>query len=137
MDANDTLQQVVRGHIDTPIQETGGDEKKSGTIVIHEFSDQLKDHGLVLGDDGYIRWEAQNPDHPRNWKLWRKVYDTGVILFLEFITSVMAYPALTKPNHEHRLTNPFPNRTAIGTAGVCSSLYVDKHIWRAPELILK
>ena len=135
MNANITLQQAVRGHIDTPVQEMGGDKTKSATVVIHDFSDPLKDHGLVLGDDGYIRWESQNPDHPRNWKLWRKVYDTGVILFLEFITLVMAYPAMKKPNHEHQLTNPVPNRTAIGTAGVGSSLCVDKHIWRTSELI--
>lgn len=92
MNSDDTLREVVRDQVATTVHEISGEGEKSGTIVIHDFSDRLKDHGLVLSDDGYIRWESQNPDHPRNWKLGRKVYDTGVILFLEFITSVNGVP---------------------------------------------
>lgn len=53
---------------------------------IEDFSQQLKEHGLILSQDGFVRWDHRNPTHPRNWGKWRKAYDTAVIVFLEFIT---------------------------------------------------
>lgn len=53
---------------------------------ISELRENLEAHGLELSIDGHIQWNKQNPEHPRNWALWRKVYNTSVILFLELIT---------------------------------------------------
>lgn len=53
------------------------------------FADELNRHGLLLNDAGYVRWDKQNPKHPRNWSGKRKAYNTIVILCLEFITYVI------------------------------------------------
>lgn len=63
-----------------------------GTIIpvdddsVKDFSQDLVEHGLTVCKDGFVRWNQGSPAHPRNWKQWRKVYDTAVILFLEFLT---------------------------------------------------
>jgi hypothetical protein len=53
---------------------------------LNELRSTLEDHGLELSDDGHIRWQKTNPEHPRNWAMWRKIHDTSVILFLELVT---------------------------------------------------
>ena len=52
----------------------------------------LEEHGLEFTPDGqYIRWSVSNKRHPRNWSASRKIYDTGLIIFLGlFTTSVSA-----------------------------------------------
>lgn len=76
--------------LDTSVYVTPDGQDSKDAVLIQpaatDFSQQLSEHGLILGVDGYVRWEHRNPSHPRNWKTSRKVYDTGVILFLEFIT---------------------------------------------------
>jgi hypothetical protein len=52
--------------------------------------EEIKRHGLVVTENGYIRWDSKNPKHPRNWKSGRKLYNTLVILCLEFVTYVSA-----------------------------------------------
>ena len=59
---------------------------KNSEAVVGQLRGTLRVHGLELSDDGHIRWEKNNPDHPRNWPMWRKIYNTSVILFLELIT---------------------------------------------------
>jgi len=47
--------------------------------------------GLQLELDpssGNIRWAPTNPKHPRNWRPARKIYNIGLITFLEFYTYV-------------------------------------------------
>ncbi|EHA28385.1 hypothetical protein ASPNIDRAFT_123162 [Aspergillus niger ATCC 1015] len=47
----------------------------------------LPQYGLKLAPDGiHIQWALGNCRHPRNWSLQRKVYDTTLIIFLEFFT---------------------------------------------------
>ena len=47
----------------------------------------LEDNGLELTADGqFVRWSASNKKHPRNWHMPRKIYDTGLIIFLDFFT---------------------------------------------------
>ncbi|KAJ5225329.1 hypothetical protein N7468_006554 [Penicillium chermesinum] len=41
-------------------------------------------------DSGYIRWAPDNPKHPRNWPLARKVYDIGIIILLECYTTAIS-----------------------------------------------
>ncbi|RYP71168.1 hypothetical protein DL771_004968 [Monosporascus sp. 5C6A] len=54
-----------------------------------EFENHLQDCGLVLNEDGFVRWRNDNPKHPRNWSSSLKAYGTIIILLLEFITSAV------------------------------------------------
>ena len=58
-------------------------------------SDYLADHHLEHTPDGqYIRWHRANPIHPRNWSVWRKCFDTGLILLLDFFLYAQAIVTL-------------------------------------------
>ncbi|KAJ5590640.1 hypothetical protein N7450_004612 [Penicillium hetheringtonii] len=47
----------------------------------------LEDNGLEFTPDGgFIRWSASNKKHPRNWHMPRKIYDSSLIIFLDFFT---------------------------------------------------
>ncbi|KAL8677047.1 MAG: hypothetical protein Q9186_006494 [Xanthomendoza sp. 1 TL-2023] len=37
-----------------------------------------------------VDWQPGNHDHPRNWPLRRRIYDTGTILVLEFFTTLLS-----------------------------------------------
>ncbi len=52
------------------------------------LSEVLKHSGLRLGEDSFVHWEKTNRKHPRNWTPSVKLYNTIVILLLEFITYV-------------------------------------------------
>lgn len=50
----------------------------------------LNEYGLEFTPDGQlIRWSASNQNHPRNWTLARKVYDSHLIIFLDLFTYVL------------------------------------------------
>ena len=53
----------------------------------HDAYEVLREHGLELVD-AFVTWKEENTDHPRNWSLGRKIYDTSIMLFLQFFTSV-------------------------------------------------
>ena len=59
------------------------------TNLDEEFQVHLREHGLALNENGYVRWDNANPKHPRNWSAGAKAYNTVVILLLEFITSAV------------------------------------------------
>lgn len=61
--------------------------RKEGSIV--ELEACLAEHGLVINQDGFVRWSNDNPKHPRNWSPKAKTFNTVVILLLEFITSAV------------------------------------------------
>ncbi|KAL4878795.1 major facilitator superfamily domain-containing protein [Aspergillus karnatakaensis] len=62
-----------------------GDEDSSVT------NEQLARHGLRLdAQTGHIRWLNDSKDHPRNWTTLRKTYDTSLVMFLEFYTTVIS-----------------------------------------------
>jgi len=46
----------------------------------------IKRLGLRLDEDGFIRWKSNNPDHPRNWDIYRKAFDTALIFMLDLFT---------------------------------------------------
>lgn len=49
----------------------------------------LDEYGLEYTPDGqFIRWSCLNKKHPRNWPASRKIYDTGLIIFLDLFTYV-------------------------------------------------
>ena len=64
------------------------------TNVVHSLQSRresslqhhLQLNGLELSEEGVIRWKPNTPHHPRNWKLGRKLYDTSLIMFLDFFT---------------------------------------------------
>lgn len=60
-------------------------EKNLGAALT-ELRRTLEDHGLEMSEDGHIKWQKDNPEHPRNWVMWKKIYNTSVILFLELVT---------------------------------------------------
>ncbi|KXX74387.1 Polyamine transporter 1 [Madurella mycetomatis] len=45
---------------------------------------ELAKLGLQRGSDGLVSWRPDSKDHPRNWTSARKIFDTSVIIFLEF-----------------------------------------------------
>lgn len=50
-------------------------------------TEQLDRYGLeVDAVSGYIRWRKDSRDHPRNWSVWRKTYDTSLVMLLELYT---------------------------------------------------
>lgn len=89
--------------------------KSPSKISVDEHRVNFESYGLELSEDGYIRWNNRCPAHPRNWTLWRKAYNTGVILFLELITYLR--PLLSCPQ-AGTSTNYLTFRTMNGTAGV-------------------
>ncbi|KAE8363726.1 major facilitator superfamily domain-containing protein [Aspergillus caelatus] len=48
---------------------------------------QLDQEGLRLAADGCVHWRTDNPRHPRNWPLARKVHDVAWIIFLDFFVT--------------------------------------------------
>ncbi|KAL4860683.1 hypothetical protein BDV12DRAFT_191559 [Aspergillus spectabilis] len=63
-------------------------ESNINTTVTDE---QLARHGLGIDpSDGYVRWLKDSKDHPRNWRVLRKTYDTSLVMFLEFYTTVIS-----------------------------------------------
>ena len=77
---------IKHNETETPLGALSPIDHKMEDISVETFSQQLREHGLILSEDGFVRWDQRNPDHPRNWKRGRKAYDTAVIVFLEFIT---------------------------------------------------
>lgn len=49
---------------------------------------ELMRHGLEVKEDGVVVWSENSPAHPKNWPVKRKLYDTAIIVFLEFFTYV-------------------------------------------------
>ena len=62
------------------------DDKKRTQVLHEQFSEEIRNLGLAVTRDGYVRWDRRSPAHPRNWTARRKAYDIGVIIFLEFFT---------------------------------------------------
>lgn len=49
----------------------------------------LFEQGLDYTPDGrFVCWGRGNKRHPRNWRSVRKIYDTTLILFLDFFVYV-------------------------------------------------
>ena len=54
----------------------------------HAVQVQLQVQGLEEVQDYFVDWCHNNPEHPRNWQMGRKLFDTSVMMFLEFFTYV-------------------------------------------------
>lgn len=53
-----------------------------------DLKQQLLRLSLEMDHDQYIVWRRDNPDHPRNWALARKVFDIGLSITYNLIVSV-------------------------------------------------
>ncbi|KAL2795561.1 major facilitator superfamily domain-containing protein [Aspergillus keveii] len=61
---------------------------------------QLARHGLELEPStGYICWRKDSKDHPRNWPVLRKTFDTSLVVFLEFYTTVISTTGASAAEH--------------------------------------
>ncbi|KAL8631107.1 hypothetical protein Q9189_003141 [Teloschistes chrysophthalmus] len=71
---------------------------------------------LEMGNDEHIVWNKDNPDHPRNWPMRRKVFDVGINIVYNCIASA-------SPNiflYIWRLTE-VENRITLSTAAASAS----------------
>ena len=49
---------------------------------------QISEAGLQRTKSNRVQWNKQDTEYPRNWPTRRKVFDTSIIVFLEFYTYV-------------------------------------------------
>ncbi|PLN76058.1 MFS general substrate transporter [Aspergillus taichungensis] len=55
------------------------------------LSPHLARSGLqIAADECHVQWAPANPRHPRNWSRCRKIYDTSLVIFLEFFTTAVS-----------------------------------------------
>ncbi|KAJ5644746.1 MFS multidrug transporter [Penicillium longicatenatum] len=79
-----------------------------------DLQSALHEYGLEPTPDGrLIRWSSSNQNHPRNWSLGRKIYDSHMIIFLDLFTYVVE---LDSSRTQAKLIGT-PFRTCISTAG--------------------
>ncbi|KAJ5103500.1 hypothetical protein N7532_004029 [Penicillium argentinense] len=75
------------------------------------MQEYLQEHYLEFAPNGKsIRWTHDNPRHPRNWPVWRKTFDIGIICALDlFITasSTAGAAAAAQARHEYNLDYTF------------------------------
>lgn len=72
------------------------------------MDEQLKKHGLHIGDDDRVCWNDDNKEHPRNWSLFAKTYNNANIIWLEFFmtavsTAGVRYPSMARLDSTHDL----------------------------------
>ncbi|KAL5333296.1 major facilitator superfamily domain-containing protein [Aspergillus crustosus] len=74
----------------------------SSTSQETELQALLEENGLELTADGkYVRWSAANQHHPRNWSMGRKMYDTGIIIFLDLFTTAISTAGSSAADHAY------------------------------------
>ncbi|OAQ74123.1 hypothetical protein VFPPC_15419 [Pochonia chlamydosporia 170] len=73
--------------MDSLCEERSDDEKCKPTVVeAEDESILLAQYGVERRSDGFIYWRRDSSHHPRNWSSTRKLFDTSVIVLLEFYT---------------------------------------------------
>ncbi|KAI9710150.1 MAG: hypothetical protein M1820_002952 [Bogoriella megaspora] len=55
-----------------------------------ELDEHLSRLGVQRSQSNHISWRKDASDHPRNWSPSRKIYDTTIIILLEFYTTVIS-----------------------------------------------
>lgn len=56
-----------------------GKENQPQQDVPRHVQQELTNRGIEIGADGNVTWADGALAHPRNWKMPRKLYDTGVL----------------------------------------------------------
>ena len=57
------------------------DESKYPDAIHADFSK----HGLAITKEGLVDWKEGGTQHPRNWNLKRKLYDSFLVILFEFL----------------------------------------------------
>lgn len=85
----------------------------------------LDAYGLEYTPDGqWICWWVSNKKHPRNWPAARKIYDTGLIIFLDLFaygSGGRVYKDSLQSTlflQDHSTDKQSIHRTCVSTAGV-------------------
>ncbi|KAG6040778.1 hypothetical protein E4U41_007047 [Claviceps citrina] len=70
-------------------KEEGEEISQLAITASGSVQDLLDLYELEYTPDGRsVRWSALNKRHPRNWPLYRKVYDISMVIFLDFFTQL-------------------------------------------------
>lgn len=85
--SSNALQSLDVGEKSDTTSQSFNYELESTTASPRILSD-IDELGLRLVEDGFVRWKPDATGHPRNWGLWRKAFDSGVILMLDLFTLV-------------------------------------------------
>lgn len=59
-------------------------------LVPRRVAEKLQARGFEVTDEGIVRWAKDSLTHPRRWPLLRKVYDSAIIIFLEFFMTLVS-----------------------------------------------
>jgi hypothetical protein len=60
------------------------------------MNNAIDETGLQRTTTNHFVWKKDHEQYPRNWEIYRKCYDTAIIVFLEFYTLGLTCPP-TKP----------------------------------------
>ncbi|KAF4918448.1 putative transporter [Colletotrichum viniferum] len=77
------------------IVETSSSEElvvEKSKLAVRETDESaiLAHYGVERQTDGLINWKRDCKTHPRNWNFSRKAFDTVIIIFFEFYTTVIS-----------------------------------------------
>ena len=72
------------------------------SMVPKSLKAQLKSDELDLLENGVVCWTENSSMHPRKWTLKRKIYDTAVIVFLEFFTTLISNTGSASARESHK-----------------------------------
>ncbi|KAH7412089.1 putative polyamine transporter [Phaeosphaeria sp. MPI-PUGE-AT-0046c] len=54
------------------------------------MDDAVDNAGLQKTESGHFKWQKNHGKYPRNWAPYRKCYDTVIVVFFEFYTTVIS-----------------------------------------------
>lgn len=60
----------------------------NGSISSLSIDEQIRHHGLEYQQGNQLRWPKDDSEHPRNWFISTKAYNTVVIIALDFFTDI-------------------------------------------------
>ncbi|CZT44964.1 related to multidrug resistant protein [Rhynchosporium secalis] len=62
----------------------------AATELSLSIDDQVRQHGFEYAEGQELRWQENDPSHPRHWPLCTKVFNTAVIISLDFFTTAVS-----------------------------------------------
>ncbi|KAJ5103441.1 hypothetical protein N7532_003970 [Penicillium argentinense] len=78
------------------------DSVSSGSTSKENAQFVLEEYGLEYTPDGkFVRWSVSNKKHPRNWHIPRKIYDSSLIIFLDFFTTAISTAGSSAADRAH------------------------------------
>ena len=71
------------------IVDTRSNSESPTNEVPRHVVDMLNEKGFDVDEDGVVKFQPNSRALPREWSLYRKLYDTTLICFLEFFMTLM------------------------------------------------